>query len=53
MHKMANLRLLNYKDRLSVCRLLILQHKPKLGRTKPSTGLKHHASRGLDVAASK
>jgi len=26
------------KDRLSVCRLLLLQRKPKLGRTKPSTG---------------
>jgi len=26
------------KDRLSVCRLLILQQKPKLGCTKPSTG---------------
>jgi len=26
------------KDRLSVCRILLLQRTPKLGRTKPSTG---------------
>jgi len=33
---------------LSVYRTLILQRKPKLGRTKPSTG--PHAGRGLDAA---
>jgi len=33
---------------LSVRRLLTLQQKPKLGRTKPSTG--PHAARGLDIA---
>jgi len=26
------------KDRLSIYRILLLQRKPKLGRTKPSTG---------------
>jgi len=36
------------KDRLSVCRPLILQQKPKLGRTKLSTG--PHAARGSDIA---
>ena len=34
--------------RFSVCRLLILHHKPTLGHTKPVTGL--HAARGLDIA---
>jgi len=29
--------------------MLLLQRKPKLGRTKPSTG--QHAARGLDIAA--
>jgi len=35
-----DLRKLNlaYKDRLSVCRILLLQWKPTLGRTKPSSG---------------
>ena len=28
------------KDMLSVCRIHLLQRKPKLGRTKPSTGLR-------------
>jgi len=32
---------------LSVYRILLLQRKPKLGRTKPSTG--PHAGRGLDI----
>ena len=36
------------KDRLSVCRILLLQRTPKLGCTKPST--KPHAARGLDIA---
>ena len=36
------------KDRLSEYRMLLLQRKPKLGRTKPSTG--PHAVRGLDAA---
>jgi len=31
------------KDRVSVCRILLLQWKPKLGRTKPST--EPHAAR--------
>jgi len=26
------------KDRLSVCSILLLQRKPKLGHTKPGTG---------------
>jgi len=30
-------------------KLLILQRRPKLGRTKPTTG--PHAGRGLDIAA--
>jgi len=34
---------------LSVCRPLILHRKPKLGRTKPSTGL--FAGCVLDIAA--
>jgi len=38
------------KDKLS-CRILLLQRKPKLGRTKPLTG--PHAPRGLDVASVK
>jgi len=33
---------------LSVYGILLLQRKPKLGRTKPSTG--PHAGRGLDIA---
>jgi len=33
---------------MSVCRLLTLQRKPKLSRTKSSTGL--HAARELDMA---
>jgi len=33
---------------LSVYRILLLQRKPKLGRTKHSTG--PHAARGLDIA---
>ena len=33
-----------HKGRLSVCGILLLQRKPKLGRTKPSTG--PHAARG-------
>jgi len=39
------------KNSLSVCRLLLLQQKPKLGRTKSSTG--PHAAGGprLDIAA--
>jgi len=37
-------------DRLSVHRLLILQRKPKLDHTKPSTGL--HAARGPRVGHS-
>ena len=36
------------KDRLSVCRILLLQWTPNLGRTKPSTG--PHAASGLDIA---
>jgi len=32
---------------LSVGKILLLQRKPKLGRTKPSPGL--HAARGLRV----
>jgi len=35
-------------DKVSVCRILLLQPTPKLGRTKPSTG--PHAGRGLDTA---
>ena len=38
------------KDKLSVCSILLLQRKPKLGRTKPSTGL--HAARGPRVGHS-
>jgi len=34
---------------LSVCRIFLLQRKPKLGNTKPSTG--PHAACGLDIAA--
>jgi len=35
------------KDRLSVCRVFLLQRTPKLDRTKPSTGLRvgHNCSR--------
>jgi len=36
------------KDRLSVYRIRLPQRKPKLGRTKPSTG--PHAARELDIA---
>ena len=36
------------KERLSVCRILLLQRKPQLGRTKPSTG--PHTGLGLDIA---
>jgi len=36
------------KNRLSVCTILLLQRKPKLGRTKLSIG--PHAARGLDIA---
>jgi len=32
------------KDRLSVCRILLLQRTPRLGRTKPSNG--PHETRG-------
>jgi len=35
------------KDRLSVFRILLLQRKPQLSRTNPSTG--PHAARGLDI----
>jgi len=38
------------KDRFSVCGILLLQPKPKLGRTKPSTG--PHAARGPRVGHS-
>jgi len=39
-HPLQKCQIHNYqnKDRLSVCRILLLQRKPKLGRTKPSTG---------------
>ena len=37
-------------DRLSVCRIILLQRTPKLGRTKPSTG--PHAARGPRVGHS-
>ena len=42
---MSNSRL--SKDRLSVCRILSIQRKPKLGLTKLLTG--PHAARGLDI----
>jgi len=38
------------KDRMSVCKILLLQWKPKLGRTKLSTG--SHATVGFDIAGS-
>jgi len=37
------------KIKTGICRILLLQRKPKLGRMKPSTG--PHAARGLDIAA--
>jgi len=42
--KMSNSRFYQNKDILSVYRILLLQQKPKLGRTKLSTG--PHAGRG-------
>jgi len=38
------------KDRLSVCKMLLLQRKPNLGRTKPSPG--PHAAWGPRVGHS-
>jgi len=47
--KMSNSRYQN-KDRLSVCRILLLQRKPKLGSTKSSHG--PYAARGPRVGHS-
>jgi len=40
----------SYSNRLSVCMILLLQQKPKLSRTKLSTGA--HAAGRLDIAVS-
>jgi len=40
------------KDRLSVCKILLLQRKPKLGHTKPSPGPHADAARRLRVGHS-
>ena len=44
--KMSNSDCQN-KDRLSVCRIFLIQQKPQLGSTKPPS--RPHAARGLDI----
>jgi len=36
--KNVKFKTVNNKDSLSACKILLPQRKPKLGRTKPSTG---------------
>jgi len=36
-HQICQIQDYQNKDSLSVCGILLLQNKPKLGRTKPST----------------
>jgi len=48
MHQKCQLQDYQNKDRLSVYRILLLQRKFKLGRTKPSTG--SHAACDSDMA---
>jgi len=48
LHQKCQIQAYQNKYRLSEYRILLLQPKPKLGRTKPSTG--RHATRGLDIA---
>jgi len=38
MHQKCKIQDYQNKDRLSVCAILLIQWKPQLGHTKPSTG---------------
>ena len=45
----TSIKNVNFKIIKTVCKILLLQRKPKLGRTKSSTG--SHAARRLDIAS--
>jgi len=52
--KNVKFKIVKNKDRLSVCKILLPQRKPKLGRTKPLIGPRvgHSCFRGFDGLSS-